>query len=67
MPVDPNELLSRAQKNDAAGIQNLVSKGLNPRYLERFSRHEGCCCAKRRENVCQKFVFMIVDHEGFVL
>eukprot|EP00292_Cryptomonas_paramecium_P004838 CAMPEP_0113679436 /NCGR_PEP_ID=MMETSP0038_2-20120614/10634_1 /TAXON_ID=2898 /ORGANISM="Cryptomonas paramecium" /LENGTH=513 /DNA_ID=CAMNT_0000597449 /DNA_START=20 /DNA_END=1561 /DNA_ORIENTATION=- /assembly_acc=CAM_ASM_000170 len=30
MPVDPNELLSKAQKNDAAGIQAMISKGMNP-------------------------------------
>jgi hypothetical protein len=38
MPVDPNELLSRAQKNDAAGIQTLVNKGLSPRYREMLGK-----------------------------
>ena len=44
MPVDPNELLSRAQKNDAAGIQNLVSKGLNPRLYMLCQSACGCSC-----------------------
>ena len=31
--IDPNELLSCAQKNNSAAIQALIDKGVNPRRV----------------------------------